>query len=203
MTIQARNIYLHGALGEEFGERFRLYVSTATEAVRALALQIPKLADAIAKGSFHILVGDPKNEFSLDVEEAASFKLGAQDVHFFPALKGSKTGGGNGALKIVIGLALIGTALFSAPALSLGASGLGATWFGGLTYANVALLGGALALSGISSLITGKNSSADKNDSFLLDAQRATAQGQAIPIVYGKFMDTGVCISSAIDIEQV
>jgi predicted phage tail protein len=199
--IQARNVYLHGSLGKEFGECIRLHVSTAVEAVRALALQIPKFSNAIEKGRFHILVGDPKDEFSLNVEEAASFKLGAQDVHIVPVIKGSKSGSGGAVLKIVLGIALIGSALFSAPAMS--AIGLGSTWFAGLTYGNVALLGGALALAGISSLVVGKTSSADKAESFILDPQRAAAQGAAIPIVYGTFMDTGVPISSAIDIEQI
>lgn len=201
MHAQLRTIHLHGSL-KEFGESYKLSVVTAGEAVRALCMQIKGLKEAIEAGSWHVIRGSLDSGIQLDAKECSEFKLGKGDLHIVPAVEGAKSGGGGGAIKIVLGVALIGAALFFAPAAGGLSAGIGSM---GLTYGHLALVGAALVLAGVASLIS-PNEEAEETEeeksSYLLNGPGPTyEQGGPIPIIYGEVYFSGVTISAGLDID--
>jgi predicted phage tail protein len=200
-----RKVYLYGALADTYGKEFSLDVSTAGEAIRALSANFPKFMKDIRDGAWHVVRGkDIDKGMSLDKDDIAAFRLGRNaDLHILPYVAGSKRGG---LLKIILGVVLIGAAF----ALTGGAlaTGIGATGslLGGITGTQVALFGAAMALAGISSLLTPEEK-AEKEDgsaSFTMAGPGSTSdQGAPVPLVYGEVITGGVLISGGVDIERI
>ena len=198
-----REIVLHGSLATKYGKSFMLEVKTAAEAIRALVANFPEFANDIRIGSWHVVMGkDIDKGIALDQEEIGNFGLGGAKLHIAPMIAGSKRGG---VLKAVLGVALLGVAFaFSGGALATPLLG-GAGILGGLTYGNLAMIGAAMALSGVSSLLSPEEKTKEKEDSFLLSGPgNAYDQGSPIPLVYGFSVITGgVLVSAGIDIEPI
>jgi predicted phage tail protein len=197
-----RKIHLHGALGKKYGAVFELEVMTAGEAVRALSANLPGFMMDIREGAWHVVRGDDvDNGFDLDEDDIASFKLGRGDLHIVPHVAGSKRGG---LLKIILGVALLGAAFaFSGGALATPIMG-GA--LGGATYGNMAMIGVALALAGVSSMLAPeeKDESSKNDSSFTMSGPgNSYEQGSPIPLVYGEVITGGVLVSGGIDVEQI
>ena len=199
-----RKIFLHGALGKKYGTMFELNVSTAGEAVRALGANFPSFTKDLREGAWHVVRGDdPDTGLSLDETQIAVFRLGKADLHILPFVAGSKR---SGVLKIVLGVVLIGAAFaFTGGAL---ATQIGAgTAIGGLgiTGTHVALFGAAIALAGISSLLSPEEKDEeDGSDSYILSGPGNTYdQGNPIPLVYGEVITGGILVSGGIDIERI
>lgn len=196
-----RKIYLHGELGKRFGYEFDLEVETAAEAVRALCVNFQGFELAVRSGEFHVVRGKDIDEGrDLDAEMCATFRLGKAPLHIAPVIAGSKRGG---VLKIVLGVALVGAAF----ALSGGAltTAIGSTGFlSTVTYGNMAMLGVAMAVAGVSQMLAPEEKEGKKEDSYLLSGPGNTYdQGGAIPLVYGDVITGGVAASIGIDIEQL
>lgn len=196
-----RDIYLHGALGEKYGKVFRLSVATAGEAVRALAANFPEFLRDLHDGAWHVVRGKKVDTgFSLDETQLGTFKLGSSDLHFVPYVAGSKRGG---LLKIILGVVLIGAAfVFSGGALATPIAG-GA--LGGVTYGNMAMIGAAVALAGVSSLLSPEEKSEDdKQNSFTFAGpENSYEQSAPIPLVYGEIITGAVMVSGGLDIEKI
>lgn len=196
-----RNIHLHGHLGDRFGKLHRLEVATASEAVRAMIINHPEFGETLKSGNYAVVRGDLSDGLDLDLENLDEMPLGRSDLHILPELEGRKERGG--MLKVIAGVALIGAAVFAAPAAGGLAASIGAT---GITYGNVAALGLALALSGVSLMLTKptKDKSQESTDSFTLQGPSNTyGQGGVVPLIYGEVITGGRLISSAIDIEDI
>ncbi len=196
-----RKIYLHGELGEKFGFEIELDVQTAAEAVRALCVNFEGFEAVMRHGEFHVVRGhDIDKGRDLDLELCQTYRLGKAPLHIAPYVAGSKRGG---ILKVVLGVALIGAAfLFSGGALATAVAPgmLG----GGFTYGNMALLGVALAVGGISQMLTPQEKDNKKEDSYLFNGPGNTYdQGGALPLVYGEVITGGVLASIGVDIEQL
>lgn len=200
-----RTIFLHGHLGEQFGESFRFEVQTAGEALRALNCAFPgKFVDALREGSYRVVRGDEESGMDLDLELVMKFKLGQGDLHFIPMAAGAKN---SGTMKTILGVALIGTAIFFSAGT---AAGLGTAAFSiggmGITWGNIAVLGLGLALAGVAQMISKPNNDQQKNDaSYALGGQVNTyEQGSPVPLIYGGPIIVGSqAISAGFDIEQV
>lgn len=195
-----RTVHLHGKLGEKYGSSFRLEIETAGEAVRALAANFKDFTETVREGSYEIVRGDYNSEEAmwLDEGDINEFRLGKADLHIVPHLAGSKSSGqSGGTLKIVLGVALIGVALFASGGL-LGAAlpiGIG-------TWGNVAMVGAALALAGVSRLMTQHQQNANQQSSFLLTGPgNSYAQGNPVPLIYGEVITGAELISGSIDVE--
>ena len=52
-----RDVVLHGALGERFGERFRFEIASPAEALRALCAMIPGFRQHFCQGHYRVLAG--------------------------------------------------------------------------------------------------------------------------------------------------
>jgi predicted phage tail protein len=195
-----RKIHLHGELGKRFGYEFELEVETAAEAVRALCVNLPGFEKFMRAGEFHVVRGkDIDHGMDLDLDLCTAYRLGKAPLHIAPVIAGSKRGG---LLKIVLGVALIGAAfLFSGGALAAPIMG-GA--LGGATYGNMAMLGVALAVAGVSQMLAPEEKTEGKDESYLLTGPGNTyEQGSALPLVYGEVITGGVLASIGIDIEQL
>lgn len=197
-----RKIVLHGEAGEKFIDEVELDVSSMAEATRALQVFFPEFRQFLVENNFHI-VHEGVEMWDLG-EEHINFQLGRGTLHIIPVLEGSAKdkGKGNALMKIVAGVVIAAVAWWAAPA----AGGLGATIFGGgmlggLTYGNVVMLGLGLALSGLSSLLTPKKTNTEEDDSsFMLSGQlNQTAQGGAVPLIYGRTDVSSVLISAGVE----
>jgi predicted phage tail protein len=199
-----RSIFLHGSLADKYGKVFKLDVKTAGEAVRALSANFPSFMKDVRDGVWHVVRGnDIDKGFSLDENQIAGFRLGKGDLHIVPFIAGSKRGG---LLKIVLGAVLVGAAFaFTGGALAtpiLGGGGL----LGGITGTQVALFGAAVALAGVSSLLSPeeKSDETDGSSSFTMSGPGNTyEQGNPVPLVYGEVITGGVLVSGGIDIERI
>jgi len=171
-----RTIHLHGALGDEFGGPYIADVSNPRETCSALIHQLPGIEDRIRTMSLSVVGSrddEPAGISYAEDQVTLGFPASVANVHLVPIVAGAKRGG---ALKVVLGIALIGVALVAAPAAGAGFAGagalggegasgailagstgilggLGATAFAGISFGQIALFGASLALSGISQLI--------------------------------------------------
>lgn len=205
--VSKRRIYLHGSLGKEFGEHFDLQVETAAEAIRALNANFPgRFMRALMDGAFQIVRGSLEKGMALAEEHITGFRLGRGDLHIVPVVVGSRNKGG-GALKTILGVALVGIAIFaSGGTLAAPLAGMSTAIPGlmGFTWGNLALMGGAIALAGVSSMISPTEKPKKRDDSYAFNGpMNVSQQGVAVPLVYGECMVGSVTISSSIDIEQI
>lgn len=194
-----RKIYLHGKIGRKYGRMVELDVNTTAEAVRALAANFPEIMKDLRDGSWHVIRGDVKTGMDLGEEHITDFQLGSAELHFMPVVAGSKR---QGLLKIILGVVLVGAAFaMSGGALATPIAG---GMLGGATYGNMAMLGAALALAGVSQLLAPEEKEEKDESSFTMSGPgNAYEQGSPIPLVYGMVITGGVMISGGIDIENI
>jgi len=198
-----RKIHLHGALGAKYGKVFELDVKTAGEAIRAIGANFPEFLKDLRDGAWHVVRGKTvKNGLDLDEHQVAGFRLGQGALHILPYVAGSKRGG---LLKIILGAVLIGAAfLFTGGALAqpiIAGGGI----FGGITGTQVALFGAALAIAGVSTMLSPEEKSKDGDEnSFTFGGPGNNYdQGNPVPLVYGRVITGGQMISGGIDIERI
>jgi predicted phage tail protein len=214
-----RDIYLHGALGRQYGRRWRLDVASPAEAVRALMVLRPPLRQALRVGDWRVVVGRPHLANAID-PAFINMRLGSQPLHLVPA---TRAAGNSGFGKIAVGVALIGatvlTAGLAAPAavgtfaalgaeVAVGGVGLG------FTYGSVALLGASMVLGGVGALLTtppaaapgGATATAPRpadRPSFLFNGVvNNSQQGAPVPLVFGTHLVGSIVVSSGLSAED-
>ncbi|MGI0119680.1 hypothetical protein [Zooshikella sp. RANM57] len=185
-----RKIKLHGFLADKFGTEFMLDVSTVSECIRALSLQIKGFEEAIKGGQYRVIRVSKQSEIDLD-ESQLGFNLGnASELHIKPVIGGAKGGGGG---KSVVGMGLIALAPLT----------------GG---ASMALFGAGMAIIGSSSFLSptpqvdsySRREAPEERPSFLFDGPvNLSEQGAAVPLVYGQIRTGSVVISAGIAAEEV
>ncbi|MEA3250128.1 MAG: tail assembly protein [Pseudomonadota bacterium] len=193
-----KEIHLHGSLGAHFGGRFSLDVRDPAEAVRALGIQLPGFREAIEADNWHVIRGPLEDGDSLD-EGGLTVSLGNQnEIHILPAIEGA----GDGAGKVIGGIALVGAAMFIP---------------GGAALAGIALqpavagLGISMALGGVSQMLAPTPQSGyeereppDQRPSFLFDGPVNTStQGLPVPVVYGRIKTGSVVVSAGMTAEEI
>lgn len=178
-----KKICLHGVLAEQFGKTIELAIKTPLEALVALSSLFPKFRNEFAKYDYEVVKGPLVNGWFLD-EETVKVQMGKfEEIHFVPVLKGS--GGKNGLGKIIAGIAMIGMA-FTGVGIGLwGAAGLG------YTATSWGVVGALLLFGGIAEATSKtpkyEQSVVDRNESNVFNgARNRSAQGNAIPCVYGR-----------------
>lgn len=199
-------IVLHGSLADQFGERFDLAVNSAAEAVRALCCQLAGFRQTIRDGNWHVIRVAGDSNVSLDIDHL-QMGLGAAELHIVPALTGAG-GRGRGIGKVLAGVALVAGAFFFAPAAGLSASLFSVGGTAVLTYGSIAQVGAALILGGVSQMLAPapmtNNGKSDQKNSFLFSGpQNVSAQGGAVPLVYGRFRAGSVVISAGLEAEEI
>lgn len=202
------SICLHGALAEQFGERFELGVSTAASGIRALITMVPGFRHALEAGDYTVLRGTLDLGMQLDTVSLHLLLRPGSEVHLLPSGIGGKNAG---FAKVIIGVALVASAFAFAPAgaaafgdIAAGGyaatGGMGATAFLGVSYGQIAMAGALSILGGVTALISPqpkKPYDGSNTQSFLLGGQLNTAaQGVCVPVVYGRMLVGSVTVSS-------
>jgi predicted phage tail protein len=210
MTL--RTIHLHGSLKTQFGASYRFDVATAAEALRALNCAFPgKFIAALQGGSFRLVRGAKDTGMSLDMGLITDLKLGSADLHLIPVAKGAAMSQhAKGTTKVVLGAALIGGAIFmsggtlAAPLSMMGNAAIPGL---GVTFGNIAMVGVALTLAGVSTLLTKPavniNTASDSLSVAGGDIGNSGQQGSAIPLIYGEVLVGSIPISVASAVEDI
>lgn len=181
----------------------KFFVSSPKEALKAMFMQMPKFRDAFEastkKGLGFAIVTDKRTVKDLD--ELAMGK--PQVVKIIPKQMGRK--GNNGLTQIFAAIAIV-VAIFFPPA-GLAAAG----WFaaGSTSLAIATSLAISLALGGITAMltpqpegITQRTDPENKASYAFGGVVNTTAQGNPIPVFYGKRQVGGAIISASIRSED-
>lgn len=174
-------VKLLGKLGQRFGRSHLLDIQTPREAVRALCVNQPEFGQHIIEaeqeniGYRVVIEGRDRPENELD------YPIAAIVVIVVPAIFGSS----EGWWYIIAGVALIGIGLFTG-------------------FAPLALLGAALLLRGIATLLAPKPAAEeDEKRSFFQSSTQTGQQGRPVPLCYGRFLCPGQPVSASITMDQI
>lgn len=187
-----RTIRLYGKLGTQFGRVHRLAVENTAEAIRALCALIPgferELMTSRDRGiRYACFLG--KENISKD---ELTLTGGQRDIRIAPVLAGAKRGG---LLQTIIGITLIVTgALVFGPANPIGAA---------LISTGISMtIGGVIQM--LSPQQTGKSGDSSSNGASynFTGPVNTTAQGNPVPVLYGRMIVGSAVISAGIVAED-
>lgn len=182
-TQKIKTVRLYGALGAKFGRVHSLAVASASEAIRALCVIIPGFEKHLQDSTCRYTIFSGKENLPVD---SYAHPSGSGDIRIAPVPAGSKRGG---VLNTILGVALIVVGIYYPPAAAYGAALIGA--------------GVALAASGAIMLLSpqpGANAPGDgpnNRPSYGLNSPvNTTAQGNCVPVIYGRARIGGAFISA-------
>lgn len=188
---KCRDIILSGELAERFGKQHRLAVRTPAETIRAFCANFPDFERFILDSEkdnvgYRVLIG----ETPVGSPEELHYPAGMAPIHIVPVIGGSKNGFG----QIFIGAALIGASFIPGMNAAVWASAPG--YLGTMTFSSMAFgLGFSLALGGVSQMLSpapkaqAPSERPENKPSYVFDGPvNMTAQGQAVPIGYGRMI---------------
>jgi predicted phage tail protein len=187
-----RTIRLYGKLGTQFGRVHRLAVESTAEAVRALCALVPgferELMTSRDRGVRYACFLGKKN---ISKDELA-LSGGTEEIRIAPVLVGAKAGG---VLQFIAGAVLV-------------VAGYIVT---GLSYGWAAPVGGAMISTGIAMMAGGviqmlspqprpSSSNGPENGASynFTGAVNTTAQGNPVPVLYGRMIVGSAVISAGI-----
>lgn len=189
-----RKVILSGELGKKFGRVHNFAIGTPAEAIRALAANFKEftkhMTESESRGVAYRVIVD-KDDLG-DVENVHN--PFSKTIRIVPVIIGAKSG----FFSVILGVALIAAAFF-VPAL-------GAVAFAGTTLASVAFgLGASLVLGGISQMLSPQPKSTapaeapENTPSYQFNGPvNTTAQGQCIPVGYGRLVVGSAVISAGL-----
>ncbi|MEH3772864.1 tail assembly protein [Enterobacter asburiae] len=194
MCESVRTVRLYGVLGTTFGREFQLSVASPKEAIRALCVIVPGferfLNTSKQRGLTYAVFSGKRN---LNDDEL-SMDQSSVDIRIAPVILGSKRGG---VFQTILGVALV-------------AVGAVASYFGGGAV-GVPLMqfGAAMALGGVVQMLSPQTTglaskqSADNKASYAFGGvTNTTAQGNPVPLLYGKRRIGGAIISAGIYVDD-
>lgn len=193
ITETFRTIRLYGVLGATFGREFKLSVASPKEAIRALCVLIPGferfLNTSKQRGLTYAVFSGKRN---LTNDELV-MDQGIADIRIVPVVVGSKRGG---IFQTILGVALVAAAIWM-PGVGIAASNI------------MFQLGGAMALGGVVQMLSpqttglaSKQSSDNKASYAFGGVTNTTAQGNPVPLLYGKRRIGGAIISAGIYVDD-
>lgn len=224
-----KTVVLRGELGKKFGRFHKFDLNTPAEAIRALSANFDgfqqELCEAEERGvGYMVQIGRDAMQ-SLD---EIDFPTGqAEEISITPVLQGA---GGGGVGQIFAGIGLIAAAVLLGP---IGFGVLGATGaIAGTAGAATAIgyVGAALVLGGTAQLLSPtisdsagaasslspirqrsresfsaiNNEIADNRGSYIFNgAVNLTAQGNPVPLCYGRMKVGSVVISAGLSVEDI
>ncbi|EMO1383948.1 TPA: tail assembly protein [Citrobacter freundii] len=194
MSEVMTQIELGGVLGKTFGKQHHRLVGSTSEAVRALCCTINGfekfLNSSKLRGLTYAVFKGKKNLSESDL----GYPVSGEVIRIIPVVIGSKKAG---VLQTILGAALV-------------VVGAVATYFGGgAVGVPMMKIGAALALGGVVQMLSPQPSglaskqSADNRASYAFGGvTNTTAQGNPVPVLYGRRRIGGAIISAGIYIEQ-
>lgn len=192
-----KTIILLGELGKRYGRKHLLDVKSPAEAVRALCANFKDFA-AFVSASSDRNVGYRVLNMRDEVGEDELHNPASRRITIAPVVAGA--GGSVG--KILLGAALIAASLF-VPGLAA------VTLFGTTTLATVAFsVGVSLALGGVAQMLAPQPKSIgpqeEQQPSYVFNgAVNTSAQGQPVPVGYGRMIVGSAVISAGISVEDI
>ena len=200
-----KTIILLGELGKRFGTRHRLDVRSPAEAVRALCANFSDFHGFVSS-SHERNVGYRVLNMRSDVPAEELHYPAGQTITIAPVIAGA---GGGGIGTILLGAVIIGAAFLtggaSIAATGFLAGGITTTFWGGIAFN----IGAALVLGGVSQLLSPTPKANDpqetsNNPSYTFNgAVNTTAQGNPVPVGYGRMIVGSAVISAGLVAEQI
>lgn len=200
MSAQLRTIRLYGPMGSKFGRvhRVSLETNTPAEAIRYLRSQFhgvdAYLAGAKDKGIGFAVFRGKENIGKDNLKEP----VGNDEIRIAPILMGSKRAG---VFQIVLGAVII--------AASLVADYFTGGAFGEATNYSTYIMGGTMILGGVVALLSpipkaSKNKDRPENaPSYVFNgAVNTQAQGNPVPLLYGRMIVGSAVVSAGINAED-
>lgn len=189
-----KTIRLYGILGATFGRVHRLAVESRQEAIKALSVVVPGfekfLLTSKARGLTYA-VFDGKRNVSKD---ELDFNV-SDEIRIAPVIIGSKKAG---LFQTILGVALLTAAIWSP-----------ATLVSSKAILSVGALGASMALGGVVQMLTpvqggiAVRESPDNKPSYAFGGPvNSIAQGNPVPILYGRRRIGGAIISAGIYAED-
>jgi len=184
-----RTIRLYGKLGAKFGRVHRLAVESTAEAVRALCVLMPgferELMTSRDRGVHYACFLGKQNIG----REELTLSGGSQDIRIAPVLAGAKAAG---ALQTIVGIVLV---VVGAVATYVGAGAVGVPL---MKFGASMILGGVVQmLSPQPQSISGESVENGASYNFT-GAVNTTAQGNPVPLLYGRMIVGSAVISAGI-----
>lgn len=202
-----KTIRLYGHLGARFGRVFRLDVGSPAEAIRALLLQLPGFRAAVLSsagaGGYRVIAGNAPRDRDTMRDPCGE----RESIRIVPVMCGAGKKG--------IGHILLGVAMVAFGVMTGGASmAFGAAWkAGGMQLAGyfASSIGMSLALGGVSQMLAGTPNTADASverpenrPSYAFDgAVNTAAQGNPVPVCYGRLIVGSQAVSAGMSVEQI
>jgi predicted phage tail protein len=190
-----KTVILLGELGKRFGRKHVLDVASPAEAIRALCANFREFRQFVATSvernvAYRVL--NRREDIGVDeLHNPAS-----QTITLVPVVGGASFWKKFGQL--ILGAALITASFFLPPLAIVGTATLASVTFS---------IGVSLALGGIAQLLapTPKTpKEEDKQTSYIFNgAVNTTAQGQALPVGYGRLIVGSAVISAGISVEDL
>ena len=224
-----KKVILRGELGKKFGRFHSFDLNTTAEAIRALCANFDgfqqELCAAGERGiGYMVQIGKDAME-SLDDIDNPTGRMEA--ISITPVLQGA----GGGAGRIFAGIGLIAAAIVLGPiGAAIGLTG-GATFAAGTGVATaIGFIGASLVLSGTAQLLSPtisdnpgtfgatsptrqrardsftpeNNEIADNRASYIFNgAVNLTAQGNPVPLLYGRMRAGSVVVSAGLSTEDI
>jgi len=198
-----RTIRLYGTLGARFGRVHTLAVNSAAEACRALGVLLPGFEQFMIgsrdKGMTFAVFHDKRNIGKDELGDPP----GRAEIRIAPVIQGSKRAG---TLQTVVGVAIFAAAVFFSGGAAAGSAGLFA---GSAGWGIVGSIGISLALGGVAQMIAGTpkglgaQDQADNKPSYGFNGPVNTqAQGNPVPLGYGRMIVGSAVISAGIYAED-
>lgn len=192
-------ILLLGELGQQFGRRHRMVVHSAAEAIRALSANFPAFErELMASGERGVGYRVISGREALGLEQLHD-PTGAQRIVIAPVISGA---GGNGLGQILLGAALIAVSWWN----PMGWAAAGAF----LSQATLYSVGTSMILGGVAQMISPAPASSSPSEkpqnqpSYTFNgAVNTTAQGQPVPVGYGRLIVGSAVISAGIDVDEI
>lgn len=196
MERKLTNIYLGGALGKRFGEKWSLAVNSPAEAIKAIDINLKgslkKYLYTEGKNRYYKVALQRRN--CLIGRDELRNRSGTSDIYILPTVKGANSGLG----KIIVGVVLIAAAIVTQQYELLGPLiSSGAPTLAGYVVGAAFSIGLSLTLGGISQLLAphATNNQGELNSNSFQGAVAAGAQGGCVPVVYGKALVNPITIS--------
>lgn len=186
-------IKFYGAL-KRFGSEFQLDCQTVAEALKALMSQLKGLRQMIQQGRYKVRIGSQylDNRY---LEKGLHYRLKTgMTVHFTPVIAGAKSAG---VFSVIAGALLIGAAVLLGPV-------------GGIIGSQAAMMlggmGASMLLGGVAQMLTKMpemgsfgNDKEKKSSTGFSGLQNRVAQGQPVPLAYGRILVGSMIISQGIE----
>lgn len=197
---ELRTIKLSGFLGKKFGRVHRLAVDSPAEAIRALSVIKAGFREFLENShkngvAYRFLVGKEALERSELKESLHMTHSMSTTFELVPVINGAKSSLG----QILFGAALMAFAWWALPAMGFAA--VGAV---GAMSTSVFGIGMSLALGGVAQLLAPKVKAENKEEvenkpSYMMNgAVNTIAQGNPVPILYGRMRVGSQVVSAGI-----